>query len=256
MTQDAPIVLDERDGILVITINRPEARNAVNMAVAQGIADALSLLDDRRDLRVGVLTGAGQTFCSGMDLKAFLAGERPVLSRKGFAGLVAQPPRKPLIAAVEGYALAGGFEIVLACDLIVAAEDARFGLPEVKRGLCASGGGLFRFPDRVPYHLAMELILTGDLFDGRRAMTLGLVNRLVAPGSALDVACELARTIAANAPLAVEASKQVVVSSSDWTTEEAFDRQEAEVGPVRTSRDAREGSAAFVEKRAPVWLGE
>lgn len=173
------------DGVAVITLDRPESRNAVNRAVSEGVAAALDELDSRDDLTVGIVTGAGGTFCAGMDLKAFLAGERPGIDGRGFAGLTDAPPRKPLIAAVEGHALAGGCEVVLACDLVVAAEDARFGLPEVKRGLVAAAGGLLRLPHRLPYQIAMELALTGAFLDAPKAHAYGLVNRLTEPGGAL-----------------------------------------------------------------------
>jgi enoyl-CoA hydratase len=166
-----------------------------------------------------------------------------------------RPPAKPLIAAVEGYALAGGFELALACDLIVAARDAQFGLPEVKRGLAASAGGLLRLPKRLPYHVAMECILTGDMFGAERLAQLGLVNRLTEPGGALDAALALAQTIAANGPLAVAASKQVASQSGEWPLAEMFDRQAVITAPVFSSQDAREGAAAFAEKRPPVWKG-
>src|SRR5918995_2431268 len=197
-------------GVLVVTIERPEARNAVNLAVAEGIAAALDALDGDDSLRAGILTGAGGTFSAGMDLKAFVAGERPFVPDRGFAGIAQRPPRKPLIAAVEGWALAGGFEVALSCDLIVAARDARFGIPEVKRGLVAAAGGLFRLPQRIPYHLAMELALTGDPVGAERAAELGIVNRVTEPGAALDGARELAATIVRNAPLALQASKAVL----------------------------------------------
>src|ERR687888_2306815 len=185
----------EADGeVLVVKIDRPEARNAVNLAVAEGIAAALERLDGDDALRVGILTGAGGTFCAGMDLKAFVAGERPYVGDRGFAGIVQGPPRKPLIAAVEGWAVAGGFEIALACDLIVAARDARFGIPEVKRGLVAAGGAPLRPPQRLPYHLALEVALTGDPIGAERAHAIGLVNRLAEPGGAVDAALELAAT--------------------------------------------------------------
>jgi enoyl-CoA hydratase len=237
----------EADGeVLVVTIDRPEARNAVNLAVAQGIAAALDRLDGDDALRAGVLTGAGGSFCAGMDLKAFVAGERPHVEGRGFAGIVERPPRKPLIAAVEGWAVAGGFEIALACDLIVAARDARLGIPEVKRGLVAAGGALLRLPRRV----ALELGLTGDPIDAARAYEMGLVCRIAEPGAALAGALELARTIAANGPLAVDATKRILVPDEDW------ERQAEIVAPVFVSEDAREGARAFAEKRAPVWRGE
>jgi enoyl-CoA hydratase len=242
----------EADGdVLVVIIDRPEARNAVNLAVAEGIAAALDRLDGEDGLRAGVLTGAGGTFCAGMDLKAFVAGERPHVEGRGFAGIVQGPPRKPLIAAVEGWALAGGFEVALACDLIVAARDARFGIPEVKRGLVAAGGALIRLPRRIPYHVAMELALTGDPISAERAADLGIVSRLTDPGEALTAALELARTIAANGPLAVDATKRILVADEG----DAWQRQAELVAPVFASEDARAGSVAFAEKRPPVWRG-
>jgi enoyl-CoA hydratase len=250
-----PVLTEVVDGVLVVTINRPEARNAINTVTATAIGAAMDRLDEDPALVAGILTGAGGTFCAGMDLKAFLAGEKPSIPGRGFAGIVEGPPAKPMIAAVEGYALAGGFEIALACDLIVAAEDARFGLPEVKRGLVAAGGGLMRLPARVPYHLAMEWSLTGDLVTAARAHEVALVNRLTAPGEALRVALELGRTIAANGPLAVRATKQIIVEAPEWSRAEMFDKQREISLPVRASEDAREGATAFKEKRAPRWRG-
>jgi enoyl-CoA hydratase/carnithine racemase len=203
----------------------------------------------------GVITGAGKSFCTGMDLKAFLAGERPSVRDRGFAGIVEKPPQKPMIAAVEGHAIAGGFEIVLACDLIVAASNAVFGLPEVKRGLVAAGGGLLRLPGRVPYHLAMEWALTGAFIPAEQARAVSLVNRLTPPGGALPAALELAAAIAANGPLAVRATKRIIAASGAWPPDEAFDRQREISEPVRSSEDAREGARAFAEKRAPHWRG-
>lgn len=248
--------VETRGRVLVLTMDRPAARNAMSLAMAQQIAEALAELDARSDLSVGVITGAGGTFCAGMDLKGFARGERPVVEGRGFAGLVAAPPRKPLIAAVEGYALAGGFEIVLACDLVVASREARFGLPEVKRGLTAAAGGLLRLQHRIPYHLAMDLVLTGRMWPASDAAEVHLVNRLADAGAALDVALELAAEVAAGAPLALTASKEVLVRSVDWPLEEKFARQEAVVDPVRRSADAQEGARAFVEKRPPSWTGE
>ncbi|MFD4254425.1 crotonase/enoyl-CoA hydratase family protein [Amycolatopsis thermoflava] len=249
------LAVTERGRVLVLEMNRPEARNAMSLQMAHEIADALDLLDTRPDLSVGVITGANGTFCAGMDLKGFARGERPVVEGRGFAGLVQRPPRKPLIAAVEGYALAGGFEIVLACDLIVASREARFGLPEVKRGLTAAAGGLLRLQRRIPYHLAMNLVLTGRMWPATEAAAVHLVNDLAEPGEALDAALALADEIAGNAPLALAASKQVLVRSQDWSLEEMFERQHEFVQPVRESADAREGAQAFVDKRAPRWTG-
>ncbi len=244
------------DGVAVITIDRPQARNAVNGEVARGIAAAVEDFDARQDVAVIVLTGAGGTFCAGMDLKAFLAGDAPVVEGRGFAGLVERPPVKPLIAAVEGYALAGGFELVLACDLVVASEEAKFGLPEVRRGLVAGAGGLIRLRTRIPYHLAMEIALTGEHVPAARLAEAGLVNRLVPAGQSLAAARELAARVALGAPLALTASKRVVVESADWPAAEAFARQQEIIGPVFGSKDAMEGAIAFAEKRAPVWRGE
>jgi len=242
-------------GVLEIEIDRPQARNAVNGEVAEGIAAALERLDAEGDLRVGILTGAGGTFCSGMDLKAFVTGERPWAGDRGFAGITQRAAEKPLIAAVEGYALAGGFEIALACDLIVAGRDARFGIPEVKRGLVAAAGGLFRLPQRIPYHLAMELALTGDPIGAERAADVGIVNRIVEPGEALAGARELAAQIVRNAPLALAASKTVVQRAREWTEAEAWDEQGRIAGGVFGSEDAQEGAKAFAEKREPRWQG-
>ncbi len=249
------VLTEHRDGVLLITLNRPEARNAVNLAVAEGIAAALDELDGTAELRAGILTGAGRGFCAGMDLKAFVQGERPYTTERGFAGIAQRPPEKPLIAAVEGFAVAGGFEVALACDLIVAARDARVGIPEVKRGLVAAAGALLRLPRRMPYHVAMELALTGDPISAERAAGLGLVNRLTEPGGAVDAAFELAATIARNGPLAVGASKRVLVEQGGWGPEEAWQRQGEIVGPVMVSEDAREGAVAFAEKRDPEWKG-
>jgi enoyl-CoA hydratase len=204
---------------------------------------------------VGVLTGAGKGFCAGMDLKAFVAGERPHVEGRGFAGIVERSADKPLIAAVEGFAVAGGLEVALACDLIVAARGARLGIPEVKRSLVAAGGALLRLPRALPRNVAMELALTGDPIDAERAHELGLVNRLSDPGEALFAALNLAETIAANGPLALAATKRVMLESSDWPDSEFFARQAEITGPVFTSEDAREGATAFAEKREPVWKG-
>lgn len=249
------LLVEERGRVLVLTMNRPEAKNAMSKALAHGIADALIEFDRRADLSVAVITGSGGTFCAGMDLKGFARGERPVVEGRGFAGIVKAPPRKPIIAAVEGYALAGGFEIALACDIIVASRTAKFGLPEVKRGLTAAAGGLLRLQTRVSPNLAMDLVLTGRMWPAEDAHVAGLVSRLADEGSALTAALELADEIARNAPLALAASKRVLVESVDWPLAEKFDRQEAIVNPIRESADAKEGALAFVEKRDPVWQG-
>lgn len=245
------------DGIMIITVNRPQARNAINYEAAHELADAFDELDANPEVVIGILTGAGNTFSSGMDLKAFaLNGQRPLVEGRGFAGLCERPPSKPLIAAVEGYALAGGCEMALACDMIVAANNATFGLPEVKRGIVPGAGGMVRLPARIPYHIAMEVVLTGDMFPATRAAEFGLVNRLVEPGKALDVAMELARTISANGPLAVQTAKKIVTESRDWRQADMFHLQRPRVAHIFTSADAKEGATAFAEKRAPVWQGK
>jgi enoyl-CoA hydratase len=244
------------DGVAVITINRPKAKNAVNAAVAAQIAEALDDVDARKDVNVAIITGAGGTFCAGMDLKAFMKGEVPVVEGRGFGGFAERGPRKPLIAAVEGYALAGGFEAVLACDLVVAADDAKFGIPEVKRGLVAGAGGLLRLQHRIPRNIAMEFALTGDFVDARRLADLGLVNQITASGGALDGAKALAARITPNGPLALKVSKEIIQASDDWSSDQMWDKQNELAGPVFVSQDAMEGAIAFAEKRAPVWKGE
>jgi enoyl-CoA hydratase len=201
-----------------------------------------------------VLTGAGGTFCAGMDLRAFLDGDAPEVPGRGFGGLTQAPPTKPLIAAVEGYALAGGCELVLACDLVVAAEDAVFGLPEVGLGLIAGSGGLLRLPHRIPRSVATELALTGDRFDAADAHRWGLVNRLAAPGTARDAAVELAARVARNAPLALAATKRLL-AAADLPDDEAWTRQQTELDAIKASADAQEGARAFAERRAPRWTG-
>jgi enoyl-CoA hydratase len=249
------VLVEQREHVLVMTLNRPEARNAINEGIAGELAAALDRLDGDPDLRVGVLTGAGGTFSSGMDLKGFLRGENPVIEGRGLGGITEAPPQTPLIAAVEGWALAGGCEVVLACDLVVASREAKFGIPEVKRGLVAGAGGLLRLPHRLPYHVAMELALTGDPLSAELAYQYGLVNVLSDAGNALDAAIELAARIAANGPLALAATKQILRSSLDWSESEGWQRQAEIMGPVFASEDAREGATAFAEKRAPVWRG-
>lgn len=248
------VLVEQRDRILIITINRPKAKNAVNAAVSQGLADAMDRLDGDAGLSVAILTGAGGSFCAGMDLKAFARGENVVVAGRGL-GFTERPPAKPLIAAVEGYALAGGTELALATDLIVAARDSAFGIPEVKRGLVAGGGGLLRLPERIPYAIAMELALTGDNLSAERAHELGLVNVLAEPGGALEAAIALAEKITANGPLAVAATKRIIVESRGWTLENRFTKQIEILAPVFMSKDAKEGAIAFAEKRAPQWTG-
>ena len=249
------VLVERRESVLVVTINRPEAKNAINGAVAAGIAAAIDELDADDELRVGVLTGAGGTFSAGMDLKAFLRGESPTVEGRGLGGLTEAPPRKPLIAAVEGWALAGGFELLLACDLVVAAESARLGVPEVKRALVAAAGAAMLLPQRIPQAVALEMLLTGDPITASRAAELGLVNRVVPEGAALDGALELAAAVAGNGPLAVAVSKQVAREARDWSSEQAWVRQQELVVPVFVSQDAQEGATAFAEKRAPRYTG-
>jgi len=252
----SPLVLAEaRGGVIVITINRPVAHNAIDRATSVAIAEAIDRLDADSSLSVGILTGAGGHFCSGMDLKAFLRGERVELEGRGLAGLVEKPPRKPLIAAVEGYALAGGFEIALACDLIVAADNAQFGIPEVRRGLIAGSGGLLRLPLKMPRQIAMEYALTGRMMSAADALRWGLVNRVSEPGGALAGAHALAAEIAANGPIAVAMTKQVIDDAPSWPTAEVWPRQKQILERVIASNDAREGALAFAEKRKPVWSG-
>jgi len=247
--------VDVDGGVLTITIDRPAQRNAMTLAAAEEIATALTRLDEDPHLRVGVLTGSGGTFCTGMDLKRFLTGEKAHVPGRGFGGLVEAPPRKPLVAAVEGWALGGGFELVLACDLVVAGRSARFGLPEATRGLIARAGGAVRLPRRLPRAIALEILLTGAALTAERAAAHGLVNRVVDDGGALAAACELAAAVAANAPLAVSAAKALVVDSADWPEAELFTRQAAYTEPVFASADAQEGARAFAERRTPRWEG-
>lgn len=250
------LLFETRGNVAIITMNRPEARNAGTLDMANAMLGYVDRIDADPEIRVAVLTGAGGTFCAGMDLKRFLKGQRPSIEGKGFIGLTEAPPRKPIIAAVEGYALGGGCELALTCDLIVAGETARFGLPEVKRGLVARAGGILRLPRQMTYRKAMELLLTGDFFSATEALEFGLINRVTPEGGALEGALELAAKVAANAPLAVQAVKEVVVQSQDWPSTEMFQRQVPLTDGVIASKDAKEGAAAFAEKRAPRWRGE
>lgn len=252
MSKAQDVVIEQRGAILVISINRPQARNAANAAVSHGLAAAADRLDDDPALSVAVLTGAGGSFCAGMDLKAFARGEQVEVEGRGL-GFTERPPVKPVIAAVEGFALAGGTELALATDVIVASSSATFGIPEVKRGLVAGGGGLLRLPQRIPYGVAMELALTGNSLSAQRAFELGLVNELTEPGGALEAAMKLAETIAANGPLAVAATKRILVESRGWSPDAMFAEQRKILMPVFDSNDAKEGAVAFAEKRAPRW---
>ena len=250
------VLTSAENGILIVTLNRPEAKNAANKALAEGVAAAMDELDGNDELRVAILTGAGGTFCSGMDLKAFVSGETPQIPGRGFAGLTESSPKKPLIGAVEGYALAGGLELAISCDMLIAADNSMFGIPEAKRGLAAAAGGLLKLPRQIPSRIAMELALTGDFITAERAYELGLINKVVPAGTALDAAKELAAKIVANGPLAVAASKQVILEQGDWSQSEMFKKQNEIVTPIFTSEDAIEGATAFAEKRAPNWKGK
>jgi enoyl-CoA hydratase len=253
MTDEVRVEHD--NGLVIITINRPHVCNAVNRAVSYGVCEAIDEMERRPELRLAILTGAGGNFCSGMDLAAYSRGESTRVEGRGILGIAYTPPKKPLIAAVEGYALAGGFEVVLACDLLVASRTAMFGLPEAKRGLVAAAGGLLRLPRLIPPRIALELALTGEMVTAQRLDQFGLVNRLVEPGAALEAAKQLARTILANAPLSVQLSKRVIVEQRDWSIDAMFARQSDVIGDFLNSNDAKEGALAFVEKRAPRWTG-
>ncbi len=249
------VLAERRGNVLLITINRPDVRNAVNGAVAEGVAGALDELDGDDGLSVGVLTGAGGYFSAGMDLGAFVKGESPWFGDRGFAGIAQRASRKPLIAAIEGFAVAGGMEVALACDLIVAAKGAKMGIPEAKRSLVAAGGALLRLPQRMPYHVVMELALTGDTLPAERFYEFGVVNRLAEPGSAVEAAMELAERLAKSGPLALIASKRILQEQFDWSSDEMWEKQGAISGPVFASEDAKEGANAFKEKREPEWKG-
>lgn len=250
------VVTTEVDGpVLLITITRPEVKNAINREVAEAIAAALTQLDVTPGLVVGIITGAGGSFSAGMDLKAFAKGGNAHVPGRGFGGFAERPPDKPLIAAVEGFAYAGGLELALGCDLIFAADNAKFGIPEAKRGLVAGAGALLRLPHRIPFGLAMELALTGDPIDAARAYAVGLVDHLTPAGGALDAARGLAAAIGANAPLAVKRSKQILRGGLGLTETEFWEFQKPFTREIFVSNDAREGAIAFGEKRPPKWTG-
>lgn len=248
------VLVEVADGVIEVTINRPEARNAMTKAAAEGIAAAMDRLDAEDGLRCAILTGAGGTFCAGMDLKGFLSGQFPVAGDRGFGGLTSWTPKKPVIAAVDGHALAGGFELALACDLIVASKGAKFGVPEVKRGMVAAGGGVVQLPRLLPRPLAMEMALTGDPILAERAYELGLVNALT-EGPAIEGARALAKRIVDNGPLAVIASKGIIRDSWLWDAADVNPKQNPYIEKVFASEDAREGAMAFAQKRKAEWKG-
>ena len=248
---------EQRGRVAVLTINRPEARNAVNGDVASGIEDAIDRIEADDETWVAVLTGAGPVFSAGADLKAIATGQAAALNTKkgGFAGIARRERTKPIIAAVNGPALAGGCEIVLSCDMVVASTEARFGVPEVKRSLVAGAGGLFRLPRALPTAIAMELVLTGDPIDAQRAYDLGFVNQLVEPGQAVDAAVALAERICVNAPVAVRESRAVVLAGALADDETAWRLTNEAFGRVVQTEDFAEGPKAFIEKRPPEWKG-
>ena len=247
------VLVDVTDGIMTVTLNRPDAKNAANKALAVGVAAAMDELDSNDDICVAIITGAGGTFCSGMDLKAFVTGELPVVEGRGFAGLTEYTPRKPLIAAIEGYALAGGLELAISCDLIVTADNAKLGIPEVKRGLAAAGGGLIKLPRQIPPRLAMELALTGDFISAQRAYDIGLVNQVVPPGDLESATMALADKLAQKSPLALQMGKEAFYGIADMEFGKAVEYSNEMFAALCVTEDATEGINAFLEKRKPVW---
>jgi enoyl-CoA hydratase/carnithine racemase len=254
---DAAVLFEIRGSIALITLNRPEQRNAIDTALSDQFRAAVERFETDADLRVAVIAANGPVFCAGMDLKAFAAGDGDAIlfGPGGLAGMVARPRRKPVIAAVDGAALAGGFEIVLACDMVVAGECARFGLPEARIGLVAGAGGALRLGARIPRVVANEMLLTGAPIGAVRAMELGLLNRCVASGTALETALEMATQIAANAPLSLEASLHLANMAAQREEAASWRENDRQLARLAASDDAREGIRAFIEKRAPGWSG-
>lgn len=252
------IQTEERSHVPAIRLNRPEARNAFTRQMADEMEAIIDGYDADRNLRAAVIVAEGPTFSAGQDLIALSRGEMAITSRRGGFGIMAKPPEKPLIAAVEGQALAGGMELTLCCDLIVASSTAQFGLAEAKRGLVAVGGGCFRLPKRLPHNIAMEMVITAQPKSASEMERFGFVNRVVAPGTAVDAALELAELIVRNAPLAVKASKAIISSSirENWSDTDGWEKQMEIFAPVHASNDFIEGLRAFAEKRDPVWLGK
>lgn len=252
MSENTAVLTEKRDRVLLITLNRPEAMNSINGDLSHGLMSAIEMLNDDADLTTGVLTGAGRGFCAGMDLKAFARGE----DIGPFMKFIKLGAEKPLIGAVEGFALAGGLELALTCDLLVAAEGVKLGIPEVGVGLYAAAGGLLRLPSRVGFSKAMEMAITADPITAEEAANYGLVARVTAKGEAVEGALALAERIAQNAPLAVAASKKIIQATTQGLTEEELWALNTELQiPVFTSNDAREGPVAFAEKRPPNWTG-
>ena len=251
----ADVIVEVDEHVQVIRISRPRVRNALNAAVARGIADAIDQAQSSDQIHVSVLTGDTDAFSSGADLRALSDGETAEIDGRGLCRIAYEPPAKPLIAAVEGWALGAGLELLLSCDLVVAGTTAQFGLPEVRLGLVAGGGGAMLLPRRVPPAVAFEILLIGDPISAERAAAIGLVNDVVPAGDALRRAVELAQLIARNAPLAVQAAKAIALQSAEWSRAEMWKLQAAVTAPVLGSLDAQEGGKAFLEGRAPVWRG-
>ncbi len=253
MTPSKKVLVERQGPVLIVRINRPEVRNAIDTEVSNGIASAMDELDQSASLRVGVIAGVGNSFSAGMDLKAFVGGETPMIQGRGLGGITESPPKKPLIGAAQGWALGGGLELLLACDLIVADTSTQLGFPEVRRSLIAAAGGVMLLPDRIPFAIAMEMLFTGEPIDAHRATDLGLVNRLVPSGQSLETALNLANVVAANGPLAVVGTKEIVNRRREWPIADRWRKQREISDPINRSDDAREGAAAFREGRTPTW---